>query len=112
VLPSVPSFCSLFPCFYRKNSGERGRGGHCAIAPKTTQGAHSLHFLPPRGRPRIRGYTSEFMVGVFLMLFRERGREKSIKKSSSSPASHVQGKKKTHSAIQNGTVWVFLFFFT
>jgi hypothetical protein len=51
------------------------------------------------------------MVGVFLMLFRERGREKSIKKSSSSPASHVQGMKKTHSAIQNGTVWIFLFFF-
>ena len=78
--PPVPFFCSLFPCFYRKNSGERGRGGHCAVAPKTIRGAHSLLFLPPRGRPRIRGYTSGFMVGVFLMLFRERGTEKSIKK--------------------------------
>jgi hypothetical protein len=47
------------------------------------------------------------MVGVFFMFFEGRGREKSVKKSSSSPVSHVQGKKKTHSAIQNSTVWVF-----
>jgi hypothetical protein len=50
------------------------------------------------------------MVGVFLMFRREREREKSVKKSSSSPASHVQGKKKTHSVVQNGTVWVLFFF--
>ena len=103
-------FCSLFPCIHRKNKGERGRGGHCAAAPKATRGARSLLFSPPRGRPRVRGYTSGFIVDVFLMLFGERGREKSVKKrSSSSPASHIQGKKKTHCAVQNGTIRVFFF---
>jgi hypothetical protein len=47
------------------------------------------------------------MVGVFFMLFGERGREKLVKKSHSSPASHVQRKKKTYSAVQNDTIWVF-----
>ena len=102
-------FCSLFPCFYRKNRGERGRGDHCAAAPKTARGAHSLLFSPPLGRPRVRGYTSGVMVDVFFMLFGERGREKLVKKSPSSPTSHVQRKKKTHSAVQNGTIWVFFF---
>jgi len=103
-------FCSLFPCIHRKNKGERGRGGHYAAAPKATRGARSLLFSPPRGRPRVRGYTSGFIIDVFLMLFGERGREKSVKKrSSSSPASHIQGKNKTHCAVQNGTIRVFFF---
>jgi len=103
-------FCSLFPCIHRKNKGERGRGGHYAAAPKATRGACSLLFSPPRGRPRVRGYTSGFIIDVFLMLFGERGREKSVKKrSSSSPASHIQGKNKTHCAVQNGTIRVFFF---
>jgi len=53
-------------------------------------------------------------VGVFLG-FSEKKKEVKSRgtKASSSPASRVQGKKKTHSAIQNDTVWGFslLFFF-
>jgi len=49
------------------------------------------------------------MISVFLMFFEGRGREKSVKQSSSSPVSHVQEKKKTHNAIQNNTVWVFFY---
>jgi hypothetical protein len=38
-------------------------------------------------------------------LFSRKGEEKSKgRKSSSSPASRVQGKKKTHSAVQKGTI--------
>jgi hypothetical protein len=48
---------------YKKNRGERGRGGHCAAAPKATWGARSLLFSPPRGSSRVRGYTSGFIVG-------------------------------------------------
>jgi len=104
--------CDL-PCIYRKNRGERGKGGHCAAAPKIARGARSVLFSLPRGRPWVRGYTRGVVVGAFLIFFRERGREKSVKNSSSSPASHVQGKKKTHGAFQNDTVWVssFLLFF-
>jgi len=36
---------TLFPCIYRKNKGERGRGGHYAAAPKTTRGARPLCFF-------------------------------------------------------------------
>jgi hypothetical protein len=53
-------------------------------------------------------------VGVFLGLSEKKKEVKSRgTKASSSPASRVQGKKKTHSAIQNDTVWGFslLFFF-
>jgi len=106
-LPSLFFFYSLFPYFYRKNRGERGRGNHYAAGPKTARGAHSLLFSPPLDRPQVRGYTSGVMVGVFFMLFGERGREKLVKKSHSSPASHVQRKKKTYSAVQNDTIWVF-----
>ena len=111
VLPSVPSFCSLFPCFYRKNSGERGRGGHCAVAPKTIRGAHSLLFLPPRGRPRIRGYTSGFMVGVFLMLFRERGTEKSIKKLLLPLPRTSRGRRRPTVPFKTAPFGYFCFFF-
>jgi hypothetical protein len=45
------------------------------------------------------------LVGVFLMLSGKGGEEKSRgENSSSSPASRVQVKKKTHSAVQNDTV--------
>jgi hypothetical protein len=48
------------------------------------------------------------LVGVFLMLSGKGGEEKSRgENSSSSSASRVQGKKKTHSAVQNGIVWGF-----
>jgi len=35
---------ALFPCIYRKNSGERGRGGHCAAAPPPPEGNLSSLF--------------------------------------------------------------------
>jgi hypothetical protein len=54
-------------------------------------------------------------VGVFLGLSEKKKKEVKSRgtKASSSPASRVQGKKKTHSAIQNDIVWGFslLFFF-
>jgi hypothetical protein len=51
-------------------------------------------------------------VGVFLMFSEKEGEEKSRgENSSSSSASRVQGKKKTHSAVQNGIVWGFSLFF-
>jgi len=81
-------FSCALPYIYRKNRGERGRVGHCAAAPKIARGARSLFFTAPC-RPRVRGYTHGVMVGVFLMFFGERGREKLVKKSSSSPVSHV-----------------------
>jgi hypothetical protein len=62
------------------------------------------------------GHELEFrQVGVvgrrFFGSFGERGRGEKQGKvaASSSPASRVQGKKKTHSAVQNGTVSGFFF---
>jgi len=40
-------FCGALLCIYRKNMGERGRGGHCAAAPKTARRACSLIFHRP-----------------------------------------------------------------
>jgi len=57
------------------------------------------------------GHWSEFrqvgevVVGVFLKLSKKEGEEESRgENASSSSASRVQGKKKTHSVVQNGTV--------
>jgi len=36
--------CAL-PCIYKKNRGERDRGGHCAASPRTTRGTHLLPLL-------------------------------------------------------------------
>jgi hypothetical protein len=45
-------------------------------------------------------------VGLVGVILREKWRWKTEEeKSSSSPASHVQGKKKTYGALQNGTVY-------
>ena len=68
------------------------------------RGTSPLFFCP------MVGYRSKFrqvgvLVGVFLMLSGKGGEEKSRgENSSSSPASRVQVKKKTHSAVQNDTV--------
>jgi hypothetical protein len=54
----------------------------------------------------------QVFVGVFLGLSEKKKEEKSRgMKASSSPASHVQGKKKTHSAVQNSTIWGFSLLF-
>jgi len=47
-------FSGALPCIYRKNRGERGRGGHCAAAPKTARRACSLLFHRP-----VLGHRSE-----------------------------------------------------
>ena len=46
-LSVLPPFFGALPCIYRKNRGVRGRGGHCAAAPKTARGARSLLFHRP-----------------------------------------------------------------
>ena len=89
-------------CIYRKNRGERGRGGHCAAAPKTARGARPLCFFHI-----VVGHGSELRqmgaLGRCLFEFQEREGEGKAA-ASSSPASRVQGKKKTHSAVQNDIV--------
>ena len=112
VLPSlVPPFLLCPPVFIGKNRGGTWPGWPLCCRPTTAWGARSLLFSPPRGRPRVRGYISGVMVGVFLMLLRERSRWKQReKKSSFSPVLRIQRKKKSYSAVQNDTVLISLFF--
>jgi len=111
VLPSlVPPFLLCPPIFIGKNRGGTWPGWPLCCRPKTAWGARSLFFSPPRGRPRVRGYISGVMVGVFLMLLKERSQWKQRKKKSSfSPVLRIQRKKKSYSAVQNGTVLVSFF---
>jgi len=52
------------------------------------------------------------LVGVFLGLSEKEGEEKQGKAAaSSSPASCIQGKKKTHSALKTTPLWASLSFF-
>jgi len=113
VLPSLmPPFLLCPPVFIGKNRGGTWPGWPLCCRPITAWGARSLFFSPPRGRPRVRGYISGVMVGVFLMLLRERSRWKQRKKKSSfSPVLRIQRKKKSYSAVQNGTVLVSFFFY-
>jgi len=69
-------FVLVSPVFIGEKQGGRGRGCHCAAAPKTARGARPLCFSPPRGSRRIRVYASGVMVGIFLMFKRERDRIK------------------------------------
>jgi len=73
-------FFVLPPVFIGKNRGRTWLGRPLCCRPTTARGAHSLLFSPPCGRPRVKGYTSGAMVGVFLMLLRERSRWKQRKK--------------------------------
>jgi len=63
-------------CIYRKNRGERGRGGHCAVAPKTARGARPLVFSTPWSATGQSLGKWGLWVGVFLSSRweRERGR--------------------------------------
>jgi hypothetical protein len=66
----------------------------------------------PSTAPPTRGKFFFGQVGLVDVFLREKWWWKTEKeKSSSSLASRVQGKKKTHRAVQNGIVWVFSFFF-
>jgi len=117
---SFLSLLSLFSSFllyiYRKKQRERG------LLPLSSHGIGvgwqgRLLCNRPRGTsplsPPVVGHESQLrqmgvFVGVFLMFSEKEGEEKSRgENSSSSSASRVQGKKKTHSAVQNGTVWGF-----
>ena len=127
-LPTLSPFsCSLFPCIYRQI-----HGGKRSITPVQSwhrgRLARAAIIQPPQDCPRgtsplcfffhrlVGGHELEFrQVGVvgrrFFGSFGERGRGEKQGKvaASSSPASHVQGKKKTHSAVQNSTVSGFFF---
>ena len=66
----------------------------------------------PSTAPPTRGKFFFGQVGLVDVFLREKWWWKTEKeKSSSSLASRVQGKKKTHRAVQNGIVWVFSFYF-
>jgi len=96
--------------FIGKNRGERGRGSHCAAAPKTARRARPLWFFHT-----VVGHGSEIrQVGalgrrLFEFFWRKGERKAGEKYPSSSPASRVQWKKKTQSAVQNDTVLVLFF---
>jgi len=101
-------FCSfLLPSslvFIGKNWGRDGRGDHCTAAPGPSMGC-----VPSVFHRLVVGHGSEFMqVGLWSASFscfrRKREKKAGEKKSYSSPASCVQGKKKTYSAVQNGIV--------
>ena len=98
-------FSRALPCIYRKNRGERGRGRPLCNHPKNCPRNTSPPSSPTRGKLRASG------GGVSVFLKREMAVTEEEKKSSSSPASHVQGKKKTHSAFKTTPFWVFPFFF-
>jgi len=73
-LSCAPFFFVLLPVFIGKNRGRTWLGRPLCYRPTTARGARSLLFSPPRGRPRVKGYTRGAMLGVFLMLLRERSR--------------------------------------
>jgi len=86
---------ALFPCIYRKNRGERGRGGPCAASPKTARGARPLCFFHA-----VVGHGSELrQVGAFgrrlFEFFQRKGERKAgEKKSSSSPSRASRGRRR------------------
>jgi len=99
-----PHFFRALPCIYRKNRGDRGKGRPLCNRPKNCPG-NTTPSSPTRGKLRASGVGRSIFERELVV--ENRGR----KKSSSSPASRVQGKKKGYSAVQNGTVLVSFFFF-
>ena len=94
---SFSLFPLVLPCIYRQKTGETSWwGGHCWPPPPlpfpwiTTLGNGGRLFAQKTGKK----------VG-----------EKGEEKSSSSPASRVQGKKKTYSAVKTAPFWASVFFF-
>ena len=67
VLPSlVPPFLFVLPpVFIGKNRGRTWLGRPLCCRPTTAQGARSLLFSLPCGRPRVKGYTSGAMLSSF-----------------------------------------------
>jgi hypothetical protein len=91
---SAPSFFLVLSPVFIGKTGEREAGGdHCATTPKTARGTHLL--------PLLQHVESFGQVGLVSVFLRESWRWKTEeeKKSSSSLASRVQGKKKTYGAV-------------
>jgi len=91
---SAPSFfLVLSPVFIGKTGEREAGGGHYATTPKTARGTHLL--------PLLQHVESFGQVGLVSVFLRESWRWKTEeeKKSSSSLASRVQGKKKTYGAV-------------
>ena len=102
---SVPPHLSrALPCIYRKNRGDRGRGRPLCSHPKNCPRNTPPPSSPTRGKLRATGVGK---VGVF---FKREMVVTEEEKSSSSPASRVQGKKRTHNAFKLAPFWVFPFF--
>jgi len=83
--------------------GVRGRGGHRAAAPNCPRGTSPsfLHHVANKWG---------CCVSVFLRFRGQRERRKAGEEnSSSSPASRIQGKKKTHSAVKTAPFRAFFF---
>ena len=99
------SFFFAPPIFIGKNRGGMWLGRPLCCRPKNCPRNTSPPSSPTRGKLRASG------GGVSVFLKREMAVTEEEKKSSSSPASHVQGKKKTHSAFKTTPFWVFPFFF-
>ena len=92
-----PIFSLVLPCFYRKKIGETSWwGGHC---------------WPPPPLPFPWITTLGNGERLFAQKTRKKVGEKGEEKSSSSPASRVQGKKKTYSAVKTAPFRAFVFFF-
>jgi hypothetical protein len=104
-LPPSLFFSPPPPIFIGKNRGGMWLGRPLCCRPKNCPRNTSPPSSPTRGKLRANG------GGVSVFLKREMAVTEEEKKSSSSPASHVQGKKKTHSAFKTTPFWVFPFFF-
>jgi hypothetical protein len=115
LFPFAPPSALSLPYIYRQKN--RGRDSPTTPAQSSCRGrvAGAATMQLPKGYIPSIFPPSGKQVGSFcrylFKLFWRKGEEKSRgRKSSSSPASRVQGKKKTHTVVQNGTVWVFVFF--
>ena len=123
----LPPGIVLFPHIYKWKTGKRGllplsshdtgvrwSGGHWAAISRLLEGLSSLFFH------LVLGHGSEFrQMGGFIGFFwvlgeREIERERNRWRGTyafSFPASRIQGKKKTHSVVQNDTILGFFSFF-
>jgi len=115
LFPFAPPSALSLPYIYRQKN--RGRDSPTTPAQSSCRGrvAGAATMQLPKGYipsifPPCGKQVGSFCRYLFKLFWRK-GEEKSRgRKSSSSPASRVQGKKKTHTVVQNGTVWVFVFF--
>jgi len=112
VLPpySLVFFFVLPPCFYSQKQGRDMAGVATMLPPHDCRRTRFLLFSPPCGRPRVRVYTSGVMIGVFLMLFGERGGEKSVKNLLLPLPRTSRGRRRPTMPFKTALFWVFPFF--